>query len=101
MGPRRSTGHASARGTDQKSRLNQKRLDHVFQRAPLLSNGCGQTVHTDRPAVESFHHRQQQTAVEPIQPVLVDFQHIQGTVSNVDGDSAVSFYLGVVSNPPQ
>ena len=59
MVPRRSTGHASARGTDQKSRLNQKRFDHVFQRAPLLSNGCGQTVYTDRSAVESFHYRQQ------------------------------------------
>ena len=70
--------------------MNQKWLDYVFQRAPLLSNGCSQTVYTDRSAVESFHYRKQQPTVEPIKPILVDFQHIQSAVGqNADAGAAL------------
>jgi len=89
MGPSGSGGDPPARGSRQKSGLNQEGFDDILQCAALLTDGSCKTVDADRTAIEPFHHRKQQLAIQYIQPELIDLQHIERLFSDPARDLAV------------
>ncbi len=70
-------GDAAARGAHQESLLDQKGLDHILDGAALLAHGRRQAVDAHRAALEFLDHRQQQFSVQHVEPLRVDFQHVE------------------------
>ena len=65
--PRRD---AAARRALEKADLDEKRLVDVLDRVALLAERRGQAADADRPAAELLDDRQQQPAIDLVEPVL-------------------------------
>src|SRR5581483_7565058 len=52
--------HAASSGAHEKTLLNQKRLDDILERAPLLADGHRETVDSHRAAIELLDDGQEQ-----------------------------------------
>ena len=55
----------------------------------------------DRASPELVDDRAQQPAIDFVEPLLVDFQHLQRLARDLGGDRAVGPDLRVVPDPPQ
>ena len=89
MRPGGTTGHTTARRTDQESGLDEKRLYHVLECPALLADGSCQAVHADRPTIETLHHGQQQPSIKRVEAEFIDFQHVQCPVGDFPVNTAV------------
>src|SRR5215469_809715 len=93
--------HASAGRPVQKAVLDQKRLVDVFDGVLLFADRGGDAPDADGTAAELVDDRTQQLAVDLVESVLVDFEHLQGRTRDVERDAAVRANLRVVANAPQ
>ncbi len=82
---RRARGHAAARRAHDESLLDEERLDHVFERAALFADGGGDALDADRAAVELLDDREQELAIERVEALRIDFEHVERGV----GDGSV------------
>src|SRR5262245_27704076 len=80
---------AAARRPIQESGLDQKRFVNVLQRVAFLAERGGQAGHADGTALELVDDRAQQPAIDFVEAVLVDFEHLQCLRGGVEGDVAV------------
>src|ERR1700748_855180 len=85
----------------QKTLLDEKRLDDVFERAPVLADSRRKTVDSDRAAIETLNDGHQQLAVEGIETEWIDLRAVQGCIGQPLVDRAVRLHLCVVANPAQ
>jgi len=93
--------HAPARRTVQKTLLDQKGFDHIFNGIFLFANGSSQGFHTDGPAAELVDNRLQEDSVHLVEALFVDFESQQGLVGQPFLDGAVAVHLGEIPDPPQ
>src|SRR5215467_14226489 len=81
--------HASARRPVQKAVLNQERLVDVFDGVLLFADRGGNAADADGTAAELVDDRPQQLPVDFVEPVLVDFEHLQGRACDIERHAPV------------
>ena len=91
--------NASAWGTLQKTLLNQKGFNHVFNRLPLLADASRNIVQPDRSSVEAVNHGLQQLSVHHIKALGIDVEHRQRQVGNLKVDLPGALDLCIVAHP--
>ena len=94
-------GHSSARRAVEKADLDEERLVDFFDRVRLLGQRRRQRVHAHRPALVLLDDGQQQLAVDLVEAVAIDFQHLQRRLRRRLVDLARAAHLGVVAHAPQ
>src|SRR5580704_3776754 len=100
MLPRQTRGHAAARRACNESLLDEEGLDHVLERAPLLTDRRRQAVDAHRAAVELFHDRAQQLVIQRIQSLRVNLQQVERRVGTGLIDMAGTLDLREVAYTP-
>ena len=81
--------------------LDQKRFDHIFERAPLFANGRGETVDPHRTPVELIDDGAEKLTIERVETERVDFEQIERGDRDLGGDTAVTAHLGVIARAAQ
>jgi len=94
-------GDASARRAVEKPDLHEERLVDFFDGVRFLGQHGGQRIHPDRAALIFLDDREQQTTVDFVEAVLIDFQHFERGFGRRSVNLAGSAHLGVVANAAQ
>ena len=90
--------HPPARRALDEAALQQVRLVDVLDRVLLLVHGHRERRQTDRAAAEAHADRVQDLAVQPVQALVVDLEHVQRGVGGRGVDRAVAVDLRVVAD---
>src|SRR5438046_2116826 len=91
----------AARRPLQEAELEQIRLVDVLDRVGLLAERDRKGGEPDRAAVESLHHRAQESAVDPLEPALVDLHQVERLARDRRRNGALVPDLGDVPNTAQ
>ena len=73
----------------------------VLDGVGLLAERRGHRVHADRPAAELVDDRAEQPAIDFVEAAIVDLEHAQRGLRDLERDDAVGAHLGVVAHPVQ
>src|SRR6185436_14040733 len=93
--------HASARRAFEKPYLDQERLVDVLDGIPFLAERRRQASELDRSTAELLEDRHQKAAIDFVEAVAIDFEHLQRPIRDLPRDPSGGTHLGVVANPPQ
>ena len=91
----------TARRSQNKALLNQKRLQYILNRAALLGQCRGQTIHPHGATIELLDHSEQQPAIQMVKTLGVHGQQIECRLGRPAGHRAIGLYLCIVSNTSQ
>ena len=91
---------ASRRAID-KPKLDQKRLDNIFQSIARLAQCGGHCVNTNRPAHEFFGHHLQIAVVERVQPAAVNIKTFERAVGEFRINAGRLFKARKIAHAPQ
>src|SRR6185295_3477286 len=94
-------GAATARRAREEPLLHQKGLVHLLERAGVLTDGRGDRLHTDGPALEHFDDRLQDPRVHVVEPELVDVEPLERLHGHGRGDLPGGAHLRVVAHALQ
>src|SRR5215469_14778273 len=98
---RKVRSHPPAWRAIEKANLNEKRLVNLLDRIRLLGERGSQRVHANRTALVLLNDRQQQLAVDLVEPVAIDLQHLESRLRSRFVDAAGTAHLCVITNPTQ
>ncbi len=93
--------HAAARRALQEAAHDEVGLVDVHQGVGLLAQRHRQRVEANRSAVELLHDRQQDVAVELVEPFVVDLEQVERGQADLERDRALMAYLGEVAHAAQ
>jgi len=89
---------AAARGTFEKSLLDQERLIYLLYGAGILAQGCRNSSQSHRPSVELIYYCTENAVVYLVKPVLVYVQSLKRQFGNVKSNSSGTLYLRKVTH---
>src|SRR5208337_5439399 len=98
---RQMCSHSSARRAVQKSDLDEERLIDFLDGVSLLRQRRCQRVHPHWPALVLLDDAEQQLAVNLVEAVAIDLEHLQRRLRRRFVDLAYALHLGVVTYPAQ
>ena len=94
-------GDAPAGRAVQKPNLDEERLVDFFNRVRFFGERCRQRAHPDRPTLIFLDDREQQLAVDFVEAVLVDLEHLKRGLGGRKVDFARAADLRVVADASQ
>lgn len=74
-------GHPSAGRAIEEADLDEEGFVDVFDGIGIFGERCSKGIQADRPALVLLHNRQQQTAIHLVEAVLIDFEHLESSLS--------------------
>src|SRR4051812_39805204 len=94
-------GNTPARGTLQKSVLDEERLVDFLERSRILADRRGDGTDAHRPAVELLDDGLEDPRVHVVEPELIDLEQLQRVGGDFAIDRSARPYLGEVADASQ
>ena len=94
-------GDASAGCAVQKSNLDEERFVDFLNCIRFFRERCRQRAHSDRPTLILLDDGEQQLAIDLVESMLVDFEHLERGLGSRKVDLPRAAHLGIVADPSQ